>query len=416
MSHRKELALISMAHRGVFVLQSSQATPSHLFNNVLRGLQARRPSIFIFNSPCPPEWGIAEDSSPDAARLALESRAVPNIVFDPDRGTTFSECLDLEGNPSLLETWTSYELPYLDEQDNEQKMTLPLTIADWALGEARFQQHYKRPDDEDELVPFHEYLEMDEDERDGVTAFIYTVDANQRLCKKCVSSEIVELAQERLLFWAQLKELAGVDVSENMRDAVAEGLTAALESKLQTLRAEYERKIEQLKTQYPQLIARRMAEGLMRAGANDTVAQLIEKAEQWKGPAFTAPEDMDLNAVPAADVAAGTAVAELTAAEATAPPVTDAATEEVDDDDMVNEPYIDTIRCTSCDECTNINDKMFAYNDEMQAYIADPRAGTFKQLVIAAEACAPEIIHPGDPLDTSEKGLEKLIERAEPFN
>ena len=413
---RKELALISMAHRGAFVLQSSQATPSHLFNNVLRGLQIRRPSIFIFNSPCPPEWGIAEDRSPDAARLALESRAVPNIVFDPDQGTTFSECLDLAGNPSLSDTWTSYELLYFDEDDNEQKMTLPLTIADWALGEARFRQHFKRPDGEDELLPFHEYLEQDEDERDGVTAFIYTVDANKRLCKICVSNEIVKLAEERLLFWAQLKELAGVDVSENMRDAVADGLSAELESKLQTLRAEYERKIVQLKTQYPQLIARQMAEGLMRAGANDTVAQLIEKAEQWKGPAFTAPVDMDPDAVPATSAAAVAPVAEQAAAEAPAPPVVDAATEDVDDDDLVNEPYIDTIRCTSCDECTNINDKMFAYNDEMQAYIADPMAGTFKQLVIAAEACAPEVIHPGDPLDPDEKGLEKLIERAESFN
>jgi pyruvate-ferredoxin/flavodoxin oxidoreductase len=113
---RKELALIAMAHRGVFVMQSSQATPSHLIQNVLKGLQARRPALFILNTPCPPEWGIADDAAPEAARLALESRAVPNIVFDPDAGTTFSERLDLEGNPSPLDTWTSYELAYIDEE------------------------------------------------------------------------------------------------------------------------------------------------------------------------------------------------------------------------------------------------------------------------------------------------------------
>ena len=37
-----------------------------------------------------------------------------------------------------------------------------------------------------------------------------------------------------------------------------------------------------------------------------------------------------------------------------------------------------------------INHKMFAYNEDRLAYIKDPTAGTFKQLVMAAEACAPE--------------------------
>jgi len=83
---------------------------------------------------------------------------------------------------------------------------------------------------------------------------------------------------------------------------------------------------------------------------------------------------------------------------------------------MGNEPYIDTLRCTSCDDCLKVNPKMFVYNDDQQAEIGDPRAGTFKQLVMAAEACPAECIHPGDPMNPKEKGLDKLIKRAEPFN
>jgi pyruvate-ferredoxin/flavodoxin oxidoreductase len=414
---RKELALISMAHRGVFVMQSSQATPSHLFKNLLQGLQARRPAVFILNAPCPREWGIAQDSAPEAARLALESRAVPNVVFDPDRGTTFSECLELEGNPAPEETWTEYELRYRDEEGEEQAMTLPLTIADWALGEARFREHYRTVADEGSengLVAFHEYLELDSDEREEATPFIFTVDANKQLGKVVVSAEIVALAEERLSFWRQLKELAGVEVSDNMRDSVAEGLTQQLEARLEALKAEYEGKIAVLTTQYPQLIARRLAEGLLRVGGNETVAQLLEKAEAWEGPAFTAPVDIDLAGAPASN--ADAAVPDEAAAAAEAPAATEVVEQEEDDDDMGSEPYIDTIRCTSCDECTGINNKMFAYNDEGQAYIADARAGTFRQLVMAAESCAPEIIHPGDPLNPDEKGLDKLIKRAEPYN
>jgi len=83
---------------------------------------------------------------------------------------------------------------------------------------------------------------------------------------------------------------------------------------------------------------------------------------------------------------------------------------------MGNEPYIDTLRCTSCDDCLKINPKVFIYNDEQQAEIGDAKAGSFKQLVMAAEACPAECIHPGDPLNPKEKGLDKMIKRAEPFN
>jgi hypothetical protein len=58
---------------------------------------------------------------------------------------------------------------------------------------------------------------------------------------------------------------------------------------------------------------------------------------------------------------------------------------------------------------------MFAYNANKQAYIADVKAGTYAQLVEAAESCQLAIIHPGKPINKSEPGLEELIKRAEPF-
>jgi pyruvate-ferredoxin/flavodoxin oxidoreductase len=413
---RKELALIAMAHRGVFVMQSSQATPSHLIQNVLKGLQARRPALFILNTPCPPEWGLADFGAPDAAKLALESRAVPNIVFDPDRGTTYSECIDLDGNPSPRDTWTTYELAYLDDEGKEQKMTLPVTTADWALGEARFRRHFTPLKDEEDLVPFHEFIEMDKGEREDATAFIYTVDAKRRLSKVIVSKEIAQLADERLRHWAQLKELAGIDVSDNMRDAVSESLEAEVDAKIAAVKAEYEAKIAKLTTQYPLLIARRLAEGLLKSNAESTVAELLNKAESWNGPAVEAPADFSIPAPTAAPAAAAPAPAAGTAAAQSAAPAPAAAVEEEEDEFLGNEPYIDTLRCTSCDECLKVNPKVFVYNEDQQAVIGDPSAGTFKQLVMAAEACPAECIHPGDPLNPSEKGLDKLIKRAEPFN
>jgi hypothetical protein len=58
---------------------------------------------------------------------------------------------------------------------------------------------------------------------------------------------------------------------------------------------------------------------------------------------------------------------------------------------------------------------MFVYDANKQAYIADLAAGTYRQLVEAAESCQVSIIHPGKPRDPNEAGLAELIERAQPF-
>jgi pyruvate-ferredoxin/flavodoxin oxidoreductase len=77
--------------------------------------------------------------------------------------------------------------------------------------------------------------------------------------------------------------------------------------------------------------------------------------------------------------------------------------------------WIDTPLCTACDECTEINPKMFAYNDEKKAIVIDAKAGAFKDVVRAAEKCTADCIHPGTPWNSNEKGLDKLIKRAEKY-
>ncbi len=77
--------------------------------------------------------------------------------------------------------------------------------------------------------------------------------------------------------------------------------------------------------------------------------------------------------------------------------------------------YIETPRCTTCEECVKINNRMFVYDANKQAYIADLKAGSYKDLVEAAENCQVSIIHPGKPIDPGEPDLEELLKRAEAF-
>jgi ferredoxin len=80
-----------------------------------------------------------------------------------------------------------------------------------------------------------------------------------------------------------------------------------------------------------------------------------------------------------------------------------------------DEAWIDRARCPSCNECQLINDRMFGYDERKLAFIKDLGAGTYRQLVEAAESCQVAIIHPGAPRDPKEPGLEDLLARAETF-
>ena len=84
--------------------------------------------------------------------------------------------------------------------------------------------------------------------------------------------------------------------------------------------------------------------------------------------------------------------------------------------ESVLSPWIESDECTSCDECININSKIFAYNKDKQAYIKDPKGGPYQDLVIAAEKCTAQVIHPGLPVDPSAKDMDKWIKRGEKFN
>ena len=428
---RKELAFIAMAHRGVFVHQSSQASASHLIQGVIKGLNKRRPSLFIVYTPCPVEHGLADDWAPTAAKLSLEARAFPFLTYDPDGGKDIADCLSLDGNPQIDEVWPIYTLKYVDDEGKEASMDLPLTVADWALTEVRFRKNFspiKKDAWNDDQVLFHEFVALSPEDRVGKTPFVWTLSGDRTLKRMQVSNEMVILAEDRLMFWHQLKEMAGLDVPEAARDVIEGDMASAYEAKLQALREEYEAKLADLKATYPRAIARRMAENLLKLGDGQmTVADLLTRAEatpglqpigpvsgvDFGGGGAAAPAKAPVkDAAPSGDngVAAPAAPVKAEAA----PPAAPAAVE--DDDDLGMEAWIETERCTSCNECTNLNPRLFAYNEAKQAYVKDIHAGTFAQLVQAAERCPAGIIHPGDPVNAKEKDVEKWIKRAEPFN
>jgi pyruvate-ferredoxin/flavodoxin oxidoreductase len=413
---RKELGLLALAHRGTFVHQSSQASASHLVAGVIKGLQSRRPVVFNFYTPCPIEHGLPDDWGRHAARLALESRAFPYLTYDPDAGASFAECLNLDGNPSADDPWPTYTLKYETDDGVEAALELPVTIADWAATEGRFKKHFRQIAVEQwngDMVPFHEYLTLDADARAGKTPFLYALDG-RRLGRLAVSAEMVTLAEERRLFWSQLRQLAGLEIPADVQARVAADVDAEYQRRAETMRAEYEAKLAELQATYAHTVARRLAETLLQVAAGKTVGDLVSTALSSPVEPIRPATPLTPSA-PAPEHSATAGPAAVAPSAASAVPASDATSSHASDA-LVMEPYVDSELCTSCDECTNISKKLFAYNKDKQAYVKDPRGGTFQQLVRAAELCPVHAIHPGTPLNPAEKDLDKWIARAAAFN
>ncbi|MCP4273953.1 MAG: pyruvate ferredoxin oxidoreductase [Gammaproteobacteria bacterium] len=356
---RKEMSLIAAAHRTTYVLQSSQATETHMIEGFIEGLNSRRPALFNIYTACPPEHGIGDDVATLQSKMAMDSRAYPLFKYDPDAGTTFEECCSIKGNPAINDDWPMYHINYEDEDGNESKLEVPLTFADFAASEGRFRKQFSMAPPEtwnDDMVVLHEFLEMDEDEREGQFPFIWGVDGNNHLTRILLSNEMVLSCEERRDFWHQLRSICGEDKSKDVDvKAIADQAKAEM---VQTLTANL----------------------MAMSGGN-------------------------AGAIPAMDVSALTAPASASATAAT-PAAAD------DDYDPV---WIETPECTACDECTDLAPDIFKYNDENLAIVVNPQGGSFEDIVKSAEKCTAEIIHPGTPWNKDEANLEKLIKRAEKF-
>jgi ferredoxin len=79
------------------------------------------------------------------------------------------------------------------------------------------------------------------------------------------------------------------------------------------------------------------------------------------------------------------------------------------------EPYIDSFLCTSCNDCMKVNPRLFLYNANKQAYLADPSVGTFAELLKAAEGCPARCIHVGTPRPGDATATPALLAKSAKF-
>ena len=212
---RKELGLIAAFHPKVLVIQTNAALQSHFMKNVMDFLTYNEsPAVFDTYTTCQPEHGIADDAGSRRATLAVESRMNPVFVHDPRRGDTLAERFSLEGNPEIGKDWITTTLDYIDDAGNAQLLEIPFTAADFALHEGRFKKHFHPVNGEGEVVPVHEYIDLDMGGRYGKVPFIWSTAADGKLIKLTMTSAMVDLTEERRRNWRMLEYLGGLHLDQ----------------------------------------------------------------------------------------------------------------------------------------------------------------------------------------------------------
>ncbi|OQW95980.1 MAG: pyruvate ferredoxin oxidoreductase [Beggiatoa sp. IS2] len=351
---RKEISLIGLAHRTAYIHQSSISNISHLLEGFVEGLNARRPALFNIYAVCQPEHGVADDASEKQSKLAVDSRAYPLFRFNPDKGITIKDCCDMEGNANLEDDWITYTLNYVDENGKPATMELPMTFADFALSEGRFRKHFRS-------APRNTW---DDEKMVPMLEFVNMSADEQEGLFPYVWAVDRKNQLTRVIPSAEI-----VKSTKERRDfwRLLKGLSGL------DATADPEQIANNVRVEMAQKLSAGLL-SLMSGGGTSGIAAA-------------------LTVMPSG----GAAIAEAPSAAG------------------FQAAWIESSECTACDECTKINSKIFAYDSKKKAYVKDPKAGPFKDIVKAAEKCPVKIIHPGTPANPNEKDVDKLVKRAAKF-
>jgi len=392
-SYRTELGYLGISHRQAVVSQSSAARHEHLLSHFSTALDATRTSLHLINIGIREEQDELDLNAWLVAGAALEGRAHPFFSVDPGAGDSAADRVDFNGNPQVDKDWPVQPFSFQNQEGEINEIELDFTFADYALLIPRLNGHFgivPADCDSEDIMPVADYLLLDSDEADNFIPYVWAVNKDNQLRKLIVSRALIHACRDRLNFWHTLQEMAGVRSRyiENAEQRILADAEMEVAIQVAQAKAEFDAELERVKTETASEVMSRLTDMLLGVDlSSGAVRPIASSASAETAPVVEVEEEIE---------------------EVTEP-------EEVEEESF-EEAWIDTPLCTTCNDCTDMNPLLFVYNDTNQAVIADLNAGTYMQMVEAAEICPSKCIHPGKPWDDSEPGLDDLVKRAEPFN
>ncbi len=286
------------------------------------------------------------------AAAAMESRAFPAFTYDPAAGDNWATRFYFDANPQVDLDWPVQSFAYEDENHQRIQTNTAFTLVDFVACDHRFAKHFAN-------VPRE------------------TWNGSMVPITDCLGHEVNGMPEK-------IPSILMVDSQNLLQKVIVDDKLIGATKRCRDAWHSF---------QELGGIHNSHAERLLARERKEWEAREVQSATATLPPPVSAPKNTVAEVAPAPDVT-------------------------LDEPELAQSPddaYVETARCTSCNECTLINNKMFAYDENKQCHIADLDAGTYRELVEAAENCQVAIIHPGKPWNMNEPGIEELMERAAAF-
>ncbi len=390
LSFRQELAANALSHRNVFTLQCATDRPEGLLNGLRAGISSIAPALMHVLVPTKGEDPLISFLKINAAAAG---RYFPYLMYDPHKATEWGGRFDMMDNSQPEKDWPIYAFTHTSPDNKEITSDLAFTYADYkAMTQEKVEELFLVPESmaNEYLIPLDDYLDLSQNEQTGKVPFIWLIDEENVMVRAALPYMWVASCQERLDFWNFIQELGGQNnyhVKTSLALAKKEW-ESAKNLEIDQLLKKHNDELTKVQRDAAGVAMDKLASILLNLDSIASVPKTASPTSEPKESAVSTPADE-------------------------AVPVEEAPEPEPE---PLGEAWIETFRCTSCNDCTDQFPAIFAYNEEKQAYVKDAGKGTFEQIVMAAESCPASCIHPGAPLNPDEPNLVELIERAAKFN
>jgi len=252
----------TIALKTAYVYQGSMGNMDHLSDGLLDGIGSSSPALFNLYATKRNKHITTDVDWMPLASLALNSRALPALRYNPSEKEGFlSGGISLGGNRDKENDWFKEEVKLGDE---DESFEYTITWADWAFTQNDWNAEFTVISKNEENLLLAEYITLDTKARKGKNPVIAR-GGDKGLQYYLVSEKVVSMTEAVLSNWNTLQEVAGllVEFPTKLRDNVESELSKKYESDLSELKAKHQEDLQEQERNQTEIIRQKLKDKLV---------------------------------------------------------------------------------------------------------------------------------------------------------
>jgi pyruvate/2-oxoacid:ferredoxin oxidoreductase alpha subunit/Pyruvate/2-oxoacid:ferredoxin oxidoreductase delta subunit len=226
------LGLEASAHGGIFVAQTSLASPQHFYSSFQAALGYEGPAMVQVFCPRQSNTGPSPTPSIDLLELALHSRLFPCFRFNPGAANGLGALIDLDGNPQAKQSFLTTQKSSACAPSGEALESY-VTPLHWVALDRRLGHHFSQGSDKHkDSIAWVDYLKLEPVKRVGQRPCIEIENESGETERLIPSADLISSCERVSLDWGVLQEMSG------LRNPFEKGVRKKLLAEFESLRVQ----------------------------------------------------------------------------------------------------------------------------------------------------------------------------------